>query len=108
MYKELSTHDIAYALSSNKDNGFTYNGARALAEYLESCEEDGEKMELDTVALRCEYSEYASAKEASDQYGRYYDINGTAEDIEASALAWLEEHTTVIPVDGGGVVIAQF
>lgn len=108
MYKTLSAYDVAHELSENKGNGFTYGGAFALAEYLEQYEEDcGEKLELDTIALRCEYSEYESAKEASDQYGRYYDIDDSEEDIEKSALEWLEERTIVIPF-GGGIIIAQF
>lgn len=41
-------------MSDNKDNGFTYEGASMLYEYLE----DFESMEFDMIAIRCEYSEY--------------------------------------------------
>ena len=138
MYKELSTEHVAHELSSNPDNGFSYHGALALAEYLEQYEEDcGEKIELDTVALRCEYSEYGSAWDAMQEYQpedmptvdleEWEEENGSAPDLEeveeaqqAAALEWLEERTTVIPFDGritlhngeilgtAGVIIQQF
>lgn len=108
MYKELNTHDVAHELSSNEDNGFSYNGAYAIAEYLEQFEEDtGEKIELDTVAIRCEYSEYPNANEAAGQYDFVADSAADEDENEASALAYLEERTTVIPFDGG-VIIADF
>lgn len=117
MYKELTAHDVAHELSSNKDNGFSYHGALALAEYLEQYEEDcGEKIELDTVALRCEYSEYESAWDAMFQHQpEDMPVEGEEGDDlveiqaknEAEALRWLEERTQVIPFDGG-VIIQQF
>lgn len=48
-------------MSSNKDNGFSYEGAEMLFDYLEGLEileEDEMGIEFDSVALRCEYSEY--------------------------------------------------
>ena len=113
MYKELTTHDVAHELSSNKDNGFSYNGAYALAEWLEEYEEStGEKTELDTVAIRCDFSEYESAYKAAEDHGvDTMDLantdNDTEEDMEEAARAWLEERTTVIPFEGG-VIIQQF
>lgn len=109
MIKELSTHDVAHELSSNKDNGFSYRGARALAEYLEQYEEEtGEKIELDTVALRCEYSEYETALEAYSDYNTgTLDIDGDEEEMEEQALLWLEERTQVITFDGG-IIIQEF
>ena len=114
MYKELHTSDVAHELSGSKDNGFTYRGALALAEYLETLEEDtGEKIELDVVALRCEYDEYTSAYEAMQQYQpedmplmgeEGDDLTEIAEKEEAEALRWLEERTTVIPFDGGIII----
>jgi uncharacterized alpha/beta hydrolase family protein len=106
MYKELSTHDIAHALSSNKDNGFSYKGALALAEYLEQYEEDtGERIELDTVAIRCEYNEYESAYDAALDYG-VEDLEENEEDKEAYCLEWLQDRTTVIPFEGGVIIQA--
>jgi hypothetical protein len=126
MYKTLTAHDVAHELSSNKNNGFTYAGALALAEYLEQYEEDtGEKIELDTIALRCEYSEYKSAWDAMLRYQpedmptveeptSYETRNGGGMDLielqkvqETLALEWLQEHTQVIEFDGG-IIIQDF
>jgi hypothetical protein len=61
MKTTLNTHDITNALFNDKHAAWSYNGAKALAEYLEQYEEDcGIDLELDVVALRCEFSEFAS------------------------------------------------
>lgn len=113
MYKELTAHEVAHELSRNKDNGFSFQGALALAEYLEQFEEDsGEKLELDTVALRCDYDEYSSALEAAASYGQVYERDEDEDDdeyevrTEADALKYLEYHTRVIPFDGGVIIQA--
>jgi len=110
MKKILSTHDIAHELSSNLSNGFTYNGAYALAEWLEQYEEEtGEEIELDTVAIRCEWDEYESAWEAAAQYATPEELEPETDDEEEkekAALAYLEERTTVIPFNGGVIIQA--
>ena len=59
IYRELSTSDIARELS-NDDNASwhkNWEACEAIAEYLEQLAEDtGEAIELDTVAIRCDYS----------------------------------------------------
>lgn len=113
MYKELTAHDVAHELSSNESNGFSYHGALALAEYLEQYEEEtGEKLELDTVALRCEYDEYGSALEAAQNYAfvcereEDEDTEEYEERAEEEAREYLEKHTTVIPFSGGIIIQA--
>ena len=95
----LSTYEVADQIYQDKSAGWTREGALALAEYLESVEEDtGSEMELDVVAIRCEYAEYPSALDAAKEYGTDYD--------EESALSWLKERTTVIEFDCG-IIIQQ-
>ena len=54
-----------------KDN-FSYEGKRALFDYLEQISEDmGEDIELDPIALCCEYSEYSDADECAREYFEY-------------------------------------
>jgi len=80
---------------SYKDN-FTYKGKRALFDYLEQLSEDlGEDIELDTVGLCCEYSEYENLEELQ---GNYSDIE-TMED--------LENHTQVIRIEDSEAFIIQ-
>jgi len=69
MFINLRTSDVTHRLYDNKDNGFSYEGAKALAEYLEQWEEDENiPQEFDQVAIRCNWSEYETAKEALEAY----------------------------------------
>ena len=70
MKQTLTTYDIAEALVNDEDGGWSRAGAFAMAEYLEQYEEDtGEELDLDVVAIRCDYSEYATAWECVDDCG---------------------------------------
>lgn len=104
------------------NSNFTYNGKVALFNYLEQLSDDiGEDIELDTIALCCEYSEYQTAWEAMEQYQPEniptVDIvdendNGKnlveiAEESEKLALEWLQERTQVIEFDSG-IIIQNF
>ena len=78
---------------------FSYEGLTALYEYLEELEEGCEtKIELDVIALCCEYAEYDNLKQFKDDYGDEYK---SLEDIENS--------TTLIKIeDEEGFIIQQF
>ena len=125
MYQNVNFSRFCDSFSDSYKDNFSYKGKRALFDYLESYEEDssGEKIELDTVALCCEYSEYDSAWDAMKEYQPYdmptvdevTDADGSGDDLptitakqEAAALEWLEERTQVISVEGGGVIIQKF
>ena len=106
-----------FASMDRKDN-FTYEGKQALFDYLEGYEDStGEKIELDVIALYCEYTEYDSAWDAMEYYQPEDmplmgedgdDLLEIQEKNEAEALRWLQDHTTVIDVEGGGVIIQDF
>ena len=69
MKQTLTTHDIADALKRDENAGWSWQGALALAQYLEELEQDtGEELELDVVAIRCDYSEYAGLKDWAEDY----------------------------------------
>ena len=103
---ELSTTEAAGILISDTCAGWSRAGAYALVEYMEELEADtGETIEFDRVALRCDFSEYATALEAAQEFGfDYYDLD--AEETIREATRWLEYRTTVIPFDGGVIVQA--
>ena len=109
----LSTSQAVDLLKADTNANWSRSGAFALVEYLEQTEEDtGTKIEFDAVAIRCDFSEYASALEAADDQG--YEPNPnlgeevqSEEDKEADALAWLQYNTQVIEFDCG-VIIASF
>jgi hypothetical protein len=57
-------------------------------------------MEMDVVAIRCDFAEYASAFEAASEFG-------FSCATEAEALSYLQEKTTCV-VFNGGVIIQEF
>ena len=58
MYTTFSTGNIADRPKADDNAGWIQSLAEAVADYFEGCEEDtGESMELDTVAMRREFSE---------------------------------------------------
>ena len=81
----------------NRADNFTVAGREALYDYLTQLEEDcGMEIELDIIALCCEYSEYENLEELQ---ANYTDI----EDMEE-----LEQNTTVIMIDDESFIIQDF
>ena len=75
-------------------HGFSYDGSKALFNYLEQLEEDCDiKIEFDPIAFRCEYVEYESLEELNEEYNEDYDMQS------------LSENTQVIDVDGERLTI---
>ena len=97
----LQTHEIVNRLLRDS-NCWTRPGAFALAEYLQSVEDDtGEQMEYDAVAIRCDWSEYPSAVDAHNDITRGHDLS---EDDEDTALERLRDVGQVIEFDGGVII----
>ena len=108
MIETLSTYDIANRLLRDNNAAWTRPGAFALAEYLQSIEEDtGEQMEFDACSIRCDFSEFPTAVEAAGEYGWTADESEYDDANEAAALSWLGDRTSVITFDSG-VIIAKF
>ena len=108
MKQTLTTGQAADLLVADKDAGWSYAGAFALVEYMESIEDDtGEEIEFDRVALRCEFNEYSTALEAAQEYGWEPDEDADSDDAEEAAAEWLADRTTVITFNGG-VIVQQF
>ena len=92
----------AFHKMGRKDQ-FSYEGLDALFDYFEMLEEDtDQQIELDVIAICCEYSEYENLKEfKNDYYGTYGDECFCIEDIE--------EKTSVITIPNSkGFIIRQF
>ena len=121
-YINLTPTDIAELLRKDGCANWSYKGSYALADYLEGLEDDGNRchicgadttrIEIDIVAIRCEYSEYDNALEALDAYDSdaVFEIRKLHDDPdaqEAAALYQLEQKTNVLPFEGG-VIIEQF
>jgi hypothetical protein len=106
MISYLNKYDFqrAFELAGRKDQ-FSYDGLTALFEYLEDFEEQtGEQIELDVVALCCDFSEYENAIEFIKDYGCNEDV--PEDESEENALEWAKEKTTVIEFDTGIIIQA--
>lgn len=82
-----------------RKNNFTFEGKRALFDYMEEYEKaTGEEIELDIIALCCEFTEYESLEEIQNDYP------------DIKSIEDLEDRTTVIMVDSNWTqfIIAQF
>ena len=69
MKTTLTTCQAADILANDEYSNFTRAGAFALVEYLEALEDEtGEGMDFDSVAIRCDWGEYADLME----WGKYH------------------------------------
>jgi hypothetical protein len=99
MISTISQYDFVDAFKSLRPNNFSYEGLLALFDWFEMLEEDcDQKIELDVIAICCDFSEYENLKEFQNDYGDEYE---SLEDIENS--------TTLIKIeDEEGFIIQQF
>jgi len=80
----------------NRQDNFSYEGLEALFDFLESMEDEcSTELELDVVALCCDFTEYKSFDEIKDDHN------------SVESLDDLYYHTTVIEFDGG-IIIQHF
>ena len=131
MKNTLSTYEIAEALIKDENAGWSRAGALALAEYLEEYEEStGEELELDVIALRCDFSEYDSFIDWADEHFANYreefgieytnpmtgeteeqsvtDCDGNFHDETIDAvIEYIEERAQLIRFDSG-IIVSQF
>ena len=109
MYQNVSTTQAIARLMEDKYAHWSWDGAKALIEYLEKLEDSLDKpIEFDTVAIRCDFVEYESVLECAEDYDFIPFYDEEDEDaIKADALKYLEDWTTVIQFEGG-VIIRQF
>ena len=100
MKKTINIYDFRDAFhKAGRGNQFTYDGLTALFEYLEDYEEGtGEEIELDVIALCCEFTEYESIEEF------WLDYNQEDYPDEESIM----DATCYYAFGEGSFIIAQF
>ncbi len=98
----------AFRLAGRMDQ-FSYEGLEVLFDYLDNLSEDtGETIELDPVALCCEYYE-SSIQELIDNYNiDVSDANGDEDEIKAIVEEYLQDNTIICGEVDGGFVYAAF
>ena len=78
-----------------RENHFSYEGKKALYDYLNELSDDiGEPIELDIIALCCEFTEYACVEEFKD----YYNIDSI------DSIDDIYDYTIVIRIDNGFII----
>lgn len=103
IYIELNERSFAYELSKDKDNWFSYEGAKALYNHFNDC---GFDIEFDAVAL---YNEYTKT-ELVENYlysAEVEDIEDEDEKIEA-VMQYIEDNTILIKIDDDNYIIQDF
>ena len=86
-------------INYNRKENFSYEGRVALFEYIEEFEDStGEEMELDVIAICCEYTEYDSIRDFWQDYDE--EDYPTIDDIE--------DATQVIRFKTDSFIVQQF
>lgn len=94
--KNINFHDFRQAFKDFERDNFTYEGQQALFDYLEELSEStGKPIELDVIALCCEFTEYNDL----------IDLKGSYPDIEN--MDQLAHNTTIIDIPNTSRFIIQ-
>jgi hypothetical protein len=102
MYQSVNFGDFLDAFRAHdRQDQFSYGAKRALFDYFEDLEDStGERIELDVVALCCEYTEATF-----DEIRRDYSL-GDMTDEEVTE--WISDQTAYVGLVDGSLVFAQF
>lgn len=108
MYQTVNFSAFCDAFRAHdRQDQFSYAGKRALFEYLENYEDEtGATVELDVIALCCEFSE-----DGVDDIILDYDIAIDEDDDDKiqQVLDYLNDHTMVVgETEPGMILFAQF
>ena len=80
-------HFFFVLIVGDEYNSMSYEGARALYEYLEEMEDNGgEEMSFCKADIRCQYTEYENIEEVQEDYN------------DIKTLADLKDRTVVIEI----------
>jgi hypothetical protein len=107
MFQRVTLSDFrdAFRAQGRRDQ-FSYDGLRVIFEWLEEYEESSdEPVELDVVAVCCDYAEM-TPEEIIDAYGISFDPD--VDDAEDVAVDYLEEHSMILGKTKDTIVFQQF
>lgn len=98
MKTTVTKHDFIRAFKELRPNAFSDTGLSALFNYLEELEKDStQELELDVIALCCEFTEFENLEEFQSEYGDEYEDIGE-----------IEDKTIVIKIDDDSFIIKDF
>jgi len=96
IYETVNEADFISAFKSIRPENFSYEGLKSLYGYFEELSED-QNMELDVIAICCDFTEYDSLAKFNRDYGMKFD------DVEE-----IFDHTQVIMIDNEKFIIQNF
>ena len=96
LYQEINEADFISAFKSIRPENFSYEGLKSLYGYFEELSED-QNIELDVIAICCDFTEYDSLAEFNRDYGKNFS------DVEE-----IFDHTQVIMIDNEKFIIQNF
>lgn len=98
MKSTVTFNEFHNAFMALRPDNFSYEGLRALYEYIAELEDCiGEELELDVIGLCCDFTEY---------HGLYSEIINDYPDVRV--MEDLEEQTQVIRAANGNIIIQAF
>jgi hypothetical protein len=99
MIQTITKSDFTTAFHKmGRGEQFSYAGLDALFDYLKDYEDStGEEIELDVIALCCEYAEYDNLADFNEDYGEEY-----------QSIEEIEHATQVIMIDDSSFIVRQF
>ena len=108
MYQTVNIYSFRDAFHTmGRGETFSYEGLGILFEYLEQLEEDtGQPLELDVVALCCDYAEEGWEDVATEYNVDLSECESDEDRVEA-VREYLEENTMVCGQHSDGVFIFQ-
>lgn len=90
-------------------DGFGYSALRVIFDYLEDYEEStGEELELDVVAICCDYTVQGHTGIAQDYSIDLSDAEGDSDEEEQIVLDYLNDRTMVLGQCDTGIVYQVF
>ena len=116
MKTTVNEYEFKEAFRTIRPDNFTYAGLSALFDYLEDLESDmGEEMELDVIALCCDYAEYGSLMDFASEYFADdvqaasecgFDAYAAADEKQDKIREYITDNAQLIEFDGGIIVSA--
>lgn len=105
MYKRIYLSDFMEAFDDHgRDDQFSPAALEALFEFFEELEDEtGELVELDVIDICCSFTEYDSPQDCANEFG----LNADGMDNE-EVIDLIRDHTLVIPLKSGGIVIQNY
>ena len=106
MYQLVSKYMFANIIHNDENNNISYEGAGAIFDYLEQCE-SGTGMELDVIAIRCDFAE-ANIIDFMNEFGIDYSECEDEDEYEQLIADYIEYRGTWYSILGDSIVYEQF